>query len=317
MNDRLTAAVSLFAAIVLLGCEAAPHAQPPPIAPLTRLFGPVMSQQVIAGREEEADLVILLVQQTIVRVDLKERRAWSTAIDTDAADTCWGLARLTDGSLWTLKGRGAVMRIEPDGRVARVIQLGEPHAGLLAAGDRLVVQRGVAMASESALHASVPGGEPTPWSDIRVRSFPGIDRAQVSALNLVACGRSRVPERPCWFPDEAAIAVVAPDGHTRRVVLPGLAAVAPEVLLTAENPRRPVRDAYIDDHRRIWILSSGEARGGAVEGPGGWILARYLPDGTPDGQTRLAEPVRLILRIEGARVIVLAGSGHVSEVPSW
>ena len=173
------------------------------------------------------------------------------------------------------------------------------------------------MASEPALHASVPGGEQTTWSDLRVRSFPGIDRAQVSALNLVACGRSRVPERACWFPDEAAIAVVAPDGHTRRVVLPGLAAVAPEVLLTAENPRRPVRDAYMDDDRRIWILSSGEAPRDAADGPGGWILARYLADGTPDGRTRLAEPVRLILRIEGGRVIVLAGSGHVKEMRSW
>ena len=298
-------------------CDHTPRPRASAIAPVTRLFGPVVSQQVIAGREEDADVIMLLVDRSIVHIDLRERRVSTTAIRTEAGETCWGLARLTDGSVWTLKGRTAVIRVESDGGVSRVMHLSEPHAGLFAAGDRLVYQRAVAAASEPALRAAAPGGQPTEWSALRIRSVPGIARAQGSALSLVACGRSRVPERACWFPDEAAVALIAPDGTTRRIVLAGLAEVAPEVLLTAENPRRPVRDAYIDEQRRLWVLSSGEAPPDSPDVPGGWILARYRLDGTPDGQVRLAEPARLILRADNRAVILLTGSGHVGEVASW
>jgi hypothetical protein len=51
--------------------------------------------------------------------------------------------------------------------------------------------------------------------------------------------------------------------------------VPPEVLLTADNPARPVRDAYVDDTGTIWVLSSGRPLAGAEDQPGGWILARY------------------------------------------
>jgi hypothetical protein len=47
------------------------------------------------------------------------------------------------------------------------------------------------------------------------------------------------------------------------------------------------------------------------------MLARYSREGTPDGQVHLAEPARVILRVEPRRVIVLAGSGYVSEVATW
>lgn len=316
MEPRFATTASL-AVLLLAACAIAPRAQPPPVTPLTPLFGPVIANQVIRGRESGADDELLLVDRTIVHVDLRERRSWSTPIQLDAGATCWGLARLTDGSLWTLKGRNAVIRLEADGRVSQVMQLAEPHAGLFAVSDRLVYQRAVSTAGEPLLRAARPGAELTAWGELHGRSFPGFDRAQAAALNLVACGRSVVAERPCWFPDEAAVFVIAPDGHTRRMPLAGLTTVAPEVLLTAENPRRPVRDAYIDYRRRVWVLSSGDRAAEANDRPGGWLLARYAPDGTPDGQVRLAEPARLILRVDAARVIVLAGSGQVSEIASW
>jgi hypothetical protein len=148
------------------------------------------------------------------------------------------------------------------------------------------------------------------------RAFPGIARAQLSALNMVACGSSERAERPCWFPYEAVVSLIDPRGATRRMALSGLVEVAPEVLLAAENPARPVRDVFVDRRGRLWVLSSGVAPPDAV-GPGGWILARYAADGAAQGQVRLAEPVRLILRADDDRVIVLAGSGQVSEVKSW
>ena len=299
-------------------CQAVPLAQPPPTVAMTRLFGPAVVGQVIRGREGDALQTTLLVDTTIVRVDLKDRRVVVTTIGVEVGETCWGLARLADGSLWTLKGRDAVLRIEPSGIVAETIRLEQPHAGLFSSGDRLILQRAVTSAGEPALRAvRPPSRDSVAWSDLKVREFPGIARAQASALNLVACGRSAIAERPCWFPDEAEVSLIAPDGRTRRVPLRDLAPVAPEVLLTAENPLRPVRDAYVDERGRIWVLSTGDAPAGASDLPGGWMLARYRADGTPDGQVRFAEPVRLILAIEPDRLIVLAGSGYVSEVASW
>lgn len=315
MEAHLVIALS-FLALVAPACAAAPHPASSP-APLTRLFGPVIGQQPIRGREEGDGVIVLLVDNMLVRVDVDERRATSTPIGLDSGQMCWGLGRLADGSLWTLRGRFSAVSIDARGRPSRAIELSEPHAGLFAAGARLIYQKAVSTAGEPVLRAAPPGGDWTTWSDLRARRFPGIDRAQASALNLVACGRSRTAERACWFPDEAAVALVDADGRTRRVALTGLDAIAPEVLLTAENPRRPIRDVYIDDERRIWVLSSGEPGAGAADVPGGWLLARYAPDGTPDGQTRLAEPARLILRIDRSRVILLAGSGDVSEVASW
>ena len=122
------------------------------------------------------------------------------------------------------------------------------------------------------------------------------------------------PNVACWFPDEAALYLVmkrvARAGWSWR----GLDRVAPEVLLTADNPARPVRDAYVDADGTIWVLSTGEPPSPAPDVPGGWVLARYGPRGELMSVRRLAEPVRLILRAGGGRALVLTGAGMVAEV---
>ena len=77
--------------------------------------------------------MLLVGETTVVRVDLRERRAERLAIGVAPGESCWGLAKLADGSLWSLKGRNAIIRIEPDGRVSRTVQLNHPHIGLMAA----------------------------------------------------------------------------------------------------------------------------------------------------------------------------------------
>ena len=307
--------------VLLMTLNACPRAKPMHplgVVPLTVLFGPVVARDAVRGRHVDGDEVMVLVEGAIVRVHLRERRVDRVPIGVAPGEPCWGLAKLTDGSLWTLKGRNAIARIEPDGRVSRTIPLKHPHIGLMSAGDRLIYQRALSAAPEPALRLGAPGDEEgVPWSGLTTRSFPGLARVQAAALSMVTCGASATAERPCWFPDEAAIALIAGDGRTRRVGLTGLSLVAPEVLLTAENPRRPVRDAYVDRDGRIWVLSTGDAPVSAPDLPGGWLLARYAADGAPEGQVRLAEPARLILRTDGRRVIVLAGSGHVSEITPW
>lgn len=304
--------------VALNRCPAAPAMHPLGVVPAKALFGPVLGRDVITGRQDAGEVVLLMTDgPAIVRIDLRARRAERVTIAVGPGETCWGLGRLTDGSVWSLKGRNDIIRIEPDGRVSRTVRLGHAHIGLMAAADRLIYQRAITTTPEPALRAGRPGEADEPWSSLMTRSFPGLGRVQAAALSMVTCGGTATADRPCWFPDEAALALIDTRGRTRRLSLAGLAVVSPEVLLTAENPRRPIRDAYADPDGRIWVLSTGDAPAGGSELPGGWLLARYAADGAPEGQVRLAEPARLILRVDGRRATVLAGSGHVSEITPW
>ena len=314
-----TAAMLSLSMTALAACQARPVAREPDVLPLVRVFGPIVENEVIAGRADDEDDVWLLVGGTdLVHFNLKTQRVSRATIKLGPAEHCWGLARLRDGSLWTLKGRRAVIQIDADGIVTRDVPLAEPHLGLFGAADRLVYQQASFTPPGPALRAGVPGeANSVPWSEMSTRTFPTIARASAVALNLVACGGSARAERPCWFPDEAAVSLIDPRGATRRVTLPGLDLVPPEILLTAENPARPVRDAYVDRDGRIWVLSSGIPPPGGADRPGGWILARYAADGAADGLARLQDSARLILRAESGRVLLLSGTGHVAEVKPW
>jgi hypothetical protein len=285
--------------------------------PLAPIFGPAVSTEVIGGKAEddEGRVWLLAGGSAVVRIDLERREFERVPLDVPLGESCWGLARLADGSLWTLKGRRALAAIGQGGRIDREIMLGAPHFGLFASGERLLYQAAEFTPPAPALRAGLPGDEhPQPWSDVTTRPFVALARASAAALNMVSCGSTRTAERPCWFPDEAAVSLIQSSGATRRVPLAGLELVAPEVLLTSENPARPVRDAYLDERGVLWILSSGKPPIGGPERPGGWILARYSPGGALIGLQSLTEPVRLILRAGGGHATVLTGAGMIADV---
>ena len=313
MEVRTVVALSLLAA-ALAAC-ARPVAREPEVVRLTPLFGPIVGNEVIAGRADEGEGVWLLVGGVdLVHVDLATRRVRRVNLKLPAGEHCWGLARLQDGTLWTLKGRRAVIQIDAEGAIVREIPLAEPHLGLFGVADRLIYQQASFTPPGPALKTGVPGAGTVPWSEMTTRSFDKIARAPAVALNMVGCGGSAGEEHPCWFPDEPAVSLIGVTGSTRRLVLPGLDGVTPEVLLTAENPPRPVRDANLDVDGRIWVLSSGTPPAGAAEQPGGWILARYGSRGEPMGIRRLAESARLILRARAGRGVLVTGAGMVAEV---
>ena len=270
----------------------------------------------IAGRADDGEAVWLLVGGAeLVHVNLATRRVRRVSLKLPAGEHCWGLARLQDGTLWTLRGRRAVIQIDAEGAIVRETPLAEPHLGLFGIADRLVYQQASFTPPGPALRAGAPGAAgTTPWSDMTTRTFDRIARAPAAALNMVGCGGSAGEEHPCWFPDEAAVSLIGAAGGTRRLALRGLDPVTPEVLLTAENPPRPVRDAYVDADGGIWVLSSGEPPPGAAGQPGGWILARYGPRGALIDVRRLAGSARLILRAGAGRGVLLTGAGMVAEV---
>jgi hypothetical protein len=286
------------------------------VLPLMPLFGPIVGSDVISGRVDEGNAQSLLAGGAdLVQVDLTTRRVRRATIKVGAAERCWGLARLADGSLWTLKGRNAVVQIDADGAVVREEILPEAHFGLFGAHDRLVYQLASFTPPGPALRAGLPGDRNTvPWSEMMTRTFDRLARASAVALNMVGCGGSAREARPCWFPDEAAVSLIEAGGATRRIELPGLQVIAPEILLTSENPARPVRDAYLDRDGTLWVLSSGASPAGEADRPGGWILARYGPGGKSVDVRRLGEPARMILRAEPGRALLLTGAGMVAEV---
>jgi len=304
------------AVVMIAACRASSTAREAGPLALAQAFGPIVGREVIGGRVDDGDEVWLLAGGAhLVHVDIPTRRIRRVAIKIGPGETCWGLARLQDRSLWTLKGRNALIRMDSDGEVVRTETLPEPHLGLFGAQGRLVYQVASFTPPSPALRVGAPGDSNTlPWSEMTTRTFDRIARASAVALNMVACGGSARKERPCWFPDEAAVSLIDASGATRRLALPGLDVVAPEILLTSENPPRPVRDAYLDREGGLWVLSSGTAPPAGTDRPGGWILARYGSAGELLGVQRLSESARLILRAGSGRALLLTGAGMVAEV---
>ena len=305
-------------AIVLGACRTSAVGQAPTSVSPVPLFGPVIGAEVIAGRADAGDITLLAGGLDLLRLDLADHTAARTRLALAPGESCWGLARLTDGSVWTLKGRHTVARVHPDGSVTDERTLPAPHFGIFAAGSRLVYQEAAFTPPSTALTVDEEGGKTrVAWSGITTRRFDRLARASAAALNMLSCGATRTRERACWFPDEPAVFLVDEDGRTSHVELAGLAAVAPETLLTSDTPARPVRDAYVVSDRELWVLSSGTAPPGSADTPGGWILARYRRNGTPEGQSRLTDAARLILRADADRITLLLSSGHVAEVHPW
>jgi len=312
-------AAGLFAlAAIVVACRTQAVRQAPDAVAVTRLFGPVVGPEVIGGRADAGDSALVLAGGLdLVRIDFEARRSARVHLALDPGESCWGLARLKDGTLWTLKGRHTLARLDDTGRLAAEIALATPHFDVFAAGDRLVFQEAAFVAPRPALAvADAAGVSRRAWSDITTRPFDRLARASAAALNMLACGATRTGERACWFPDEAAVFLLNDEGKTRRLELDGLTTVSPETLLTSDNPARPVRDAFVTPGG-LWVLSTGAPPPAQADVSGGWTLARYVPHGEPHGQARLSEAARLIFRANDDRVLLLTASGHVGEVHVW
>jgi hypothetical protein len=286
------------------------------VAP-SRLFGPVIGNEIIAGRAETGPghpALILAAEHDLVSIDVDHQQTTRRPLVLADASSCWGLARLSDGSLWTIRDWRTLRQISPGGETVREFPLDGAQAALFSAGDRLLFQRAEFVAPDQALTAGKPGeARREPWGTLQTRPYK-LARTSVAALNLVTCGPTRAEERACWFPDDPGVALIDGSGRTRRLELAGIPHVAPEVLLTSDNPARPVRDAFVDRSGAIWVISAGTPVEGAPQPPGGWLLAHFAPAGDPLERFDLTEPARLILEANTHHVVLLLGSGYVAEV---
>ena len=281
-----------------------------------RLFGPAIGNEVIAGRaDDEAGRTWLLAgERTLISIDLARAGVSRHPLQVGDA-SCWGLARLRDGTLWTLKGRSTVIRIADSGEVVKEIPLGAPHFGVFASDDRLIVQPADFQPPAPLLFAArVDDARRVAWGDSRSRSFP-LARASVAALNMLTCGVGRHGEHPCWFPDEAAVSLMNSDGRRKdgRARGPGSrSARGPSHGGQSRAARsRRIRRRHRND---LGPQQRPYPSTGAEDQPGGWILARYSDGGVRLGVQRLKESARLILRAGSGRAAPLTGGGMVAEV---
>ena len=283
---------------------------------MVSLFGPAVGRDTITGRADDAGGVLLMVGGTsLVRIDLTTRQRSEVSLQTKSGEPFWGLARLADATLWTLNGQNTLTQIAADGKTIREVGASNAYLGIFSGGDRLVMQRVSLPVWTPAMITVIPDeGNGRPWGGMTVRGFERLASGAAAAMNLVSCGTTEGAEMPCWFPEEPAISLMTADGTTRRVELEGLPRLAPEVLINAAAPMRPIRDVFIERDGTIWVLASGEAPSSAGNLPGGWLLARYGPQGQPIDRRALPEPVRVILRAKSGRALVLTGAGMVAEV---
>jgi hypothetical protein len=207
------------------------------------------------------------------------------------------------------------MQVSPGAGVVGELPLETAHLGIHGVGSQLVLQPGTLPAGQPVLFSGSPSAlARDPWSTMRARSFDALATGAAAALNLVSCGVSLTAETPCWFPDEPSLFLITGSGVTRSIALEGLPHPAPELLINARTPQRPVRDVFVESDGTIWVISTGTPEEGSPEVAGGWLLARYSRAGELIDRRPLSEPVRIILRAAHGRALVLTGTGMVAEV---
>lgn len=227
----------------------------------------------------------------------------------------WGLARLDDGSLWTLVGRRMLARVSPAGRIDRRIELSRPILNVFGWRRGLVFHEATPKAGGSVLtirnvdELVAETGE-VPFGRLRVRDHA--TRVERLAFSLVLCGSSAGVALPCWFTHALGVDLARPAEQDAIVPLEGLGLQPPRELTIGDlETRGPIRDVYLDAAGALWVLASrvwGDTAISALQ------VARYTTAGRLTGRIDLDLGARLILGTRGDTCVLLTRTGSVREV---
>ena len=221
-----------------------------------------------------------------------------------ADDRPWGLACLTDGSLWTLAAPRALVRLGSDGRVLERVDLPLPRVALYSSGDRLLFQSFPVVAGQSTLQTSPPK-QPS-----ATRPWPGLtNRANASpqqqiAINLAVCGIGDGRETPCWFVGAPRLSMV--DGERERMI-----ALESELARAAADPEAPLHDAAVAGDA-TWIVVGGR-HPPALQLAGMRLLYRPRADASW-AALDLSPPARVIVSATATSCVLLLIDGSTVEV---
>jgi hypothetical protein len=265
-----------------------------------------IGDSVIVGRARCADSTWILneAHQLVEFSWAKSEQSVQTLRGLAPNERPWGLACLTDQSLWTLSSPRTLARLDRDGRIAERLTLPMPWTELFEAGDDLLFVQ-VPPVAGSPLLASAPPRRPQdvrPWLGLTTRV--AATRVDLLTANLIHCGLTQGSAVPCWFPADTDVTLS--DGQ--HVIRHSFASVrAPDV-----DRALPLRDVAYVERGRVWLLATsghlyeGRRAGGRVllattTGP---VLARLDID----------PPARLILAATETSCVVLTVGGDLVEL---
>lgn len=276
---------------------------------------PISETEIIVGRAvSDDDVIVLTDSKSLVRLNPFRgtvQRVQVSSINTD--ENVWGLARLEDGTLWTLVGRATLTELSSQGKVVRKIDLRVPHLALFGWKNRLLYQAIDLSPPSAALAQGPPGNhDRTPCGSLQTRLFNTV-RPEMWALNLVKCGVGRADELPCWFQNEVVIDRIRVDGKGSPCRLDNLKLTRPAALTRAEDAPHPIWDAYIPASGELWVLITSDTPASA-NGRSGWEVFRYSPQGRLIAGTRLPVPARLILGVREDFCYLLAHDSRITRV---
>jgi hypothetical protein len=220
------------------------------------------------------------------------------------SDRPWGLACLTDDTLWTMASSRDLVRLDRTGRVQERFTVPLPRIALFAAGDRLLFQPLPIATGASALMTG-PARQPAasrPWPGLT--SHGASTREAQLAQNLVACGIAYERQVPCWFINQTEFTVS--DGASARTVK------LPTITIPEVDRAMPVRDIALAADKWFWYVLAGRDR--VLGRPAGVRLVRAHEQLNGVSSIDLRPGARVILSATDSRCRVLLADGSIAEV---
>jgi hypothetical protein len=219
------------------------------------------------------------------------------------SDQPWGLACLTDESLWTLINARTLARLTPDGLVRERITLPMPRLELFGWLDRVLFLPLPMPVGRSLLATSPPRqAASTPWPGFLGHDGPS--RPTVLARNLVNCGIGYLRALPCWFADERR-ATISDGATATQVAFPTLE--EPDV-----DPEMPIWDLALAGADTVWLLVGTKGQMG--DRKAGGRLVKSDTRGHRHAELRMSGGARLILGATENRCMLLTVDGTLLEV---
>ena len=222
----------------------------------------------------------------------------------DAEDRPWGLACLTDASLWTLSSPRSLARLGQNGQVVERIDLPSPRIALFAWRDRLLFQQLPMVVAAPALATSPPRqpSEGRRWPGLL--GVPAPSRDDQLSENLVNCGIPAGLTVPCWFAGERRVSLS--DGASAR------SQSFPFLTSSGVEQTAPIWDLALAGSDRLWLLAG--VKNPVTGGRAGGRLIRTDRRGARPEPLDLKPLARVILSATDTSCWLLTVEGQFMEV---
>lgn len=271
------------------------------IAPAPRIGSALIVGRAACGH----DIWLLNETPELIKVSLSPPHVTAVRLHRlELEDEPWGLACLTDGTLWTLVSPRTLGRVQPDGTIVERVRFRLPRIALFGWGERILFEQMPTVAGAPILVSGVPRAplEAKPWPGLKGRADP---KPEVRLTrNLLACGLGLGASLPCWFPDESEI-TVSDGASVRRIPIPSARA-------RDTDPRTPIWDVALVPPAGLWALTTVRGTKPAT----GARLVRADWRGVESRRVEGGWTARLILAASPRACWLLTGTGELMEITS-